>query len=137
MIPGMRCLAELVCPDCDRRFYGDLPYGHGLYYPCLIDTETGTVECGTTSGEWFATWLGNSYRSRSSDSVAISVQEYSDVDQPIFLNCLDTLYGHSLLKLLNIHRYREAYPEHGLVVLIPSCFEWFVPEYVDVVLSVD
>jgi hypothetical protein len=48
----------------------------------------------------------------------------------IILNCLDMMYGHCLLKLLNASRHLEDNPERGLIVLIPEFLRWLVPDVV-------
>ena len=56
LIPGMRNLGHLICPQCQIEFYGDLPSGHGLYYPMLLESDTGIVH-DNYSITWFADWL--------------------------------------------------------------------------------
>jgi hypothetical protein len=54
----------------------------------------------------------------------------------IILNCLDTMYGHSLLKLLNASRHLADNPERGLIVVIPSFLRWLIPDGVAEIWSV-
>ena len=135
-IPGMRNLADLKCSQCGREFYGDLPAGHGLYYPMLLERPTGIVhdEYGVT---WFAKWLRDSYANRTDSPIGFEVEDFRPLKQPVFLNCLDTLYGHCLLKLLNAQYYLDHRPDLDLIVLVPRFLRWMVPDGVSAIWIVD
>ena len=135
-IPGMRNLADLRCPKCSREFYGDLLVGHGLYFPMLLDKKTGEVH-DPQNIEWFAAWLRNSYANRSDKPLEFATEEFRPIQHPLLLNCLDTLYGHCLLKLLNAQYYLDKRPELDLVVLVPKCLRWMVPDGVAAIWTVD
>lgn len=135
-VPGMRCLAELECGPCRRRFYGDLPSGHGLYYPALLDRDTGEV-FGSDPGTWFAGWLRESYRNRSSDPVPLEVERLRPAENVLLLDCLDGIYGHALLKLLNAQVHLDRHADMDLVVLVPRFLRWMVPAGAAEIWTVD
>jgi hypothetical protein len=135
-IPGMRNLADLQCPQCRGEFYGDLSAGHGLYYPMLLDRSTGAVHDEYGVG-WFANWLRESYANRCTLQIGFVVEEFRPLRRVVLLNCLDVLYGHCLLKLLNAQYYLDRYPDLDLVVLIPKILRWLVPDGVAAVWTVD
>lgn len=126
-IPGMRNLADLSCPGCGRLFYADLPVGHGIYYPTLVDCETGEVY-GSQSAPWFRSWLQDSYRNRTSTPVEFSVEQHRPIKRAVLLNCLDKLYGHCLLKLLNAQYYLDRVKDLDLMVMVPESMKWLVPD---------
>jgi len=127
-ITGMRNLADLVCSTCGREFYGDLAAGQALYTPLILDKKTGVVH-DPYGIDWFAGWLRESYAARKSDPVPFDVQERLPVTQHVvLLNCLDTIYGHSLLKLLNAQHYIDRRPDVDLIVMVPGFLEWMIPE---------
>lgn len=124
-IPGMRNLADLRCSACDREFYGDLAAGQAFYTPMLLEKKSGSVY-DKHDVEWFADWLRDSYADRTDHHVSFKVEERLPITRPIvILNCLDTLYGHSLLKLLNAQYYLER--DVDLVLIIPSFLAWMIP----------
>ncbi len=126
-IPGMRNLADLLCERCGREFYGDLAAGQALYTPMLLEKATGAVH-DTHGVEWFAAWLRESYARRADEPVTFDVLESRAVARPVvLLNCLDTLYGHSLLKLLNAQYYLDRRADVDLVIMIPSFLAWMAP----------
>ncbi len=127
-MPGMRNLAELKCHHCLREFYGDLPAGQALFTPLLLDKQTGEVH-DPFGVAWFADWLRQSYVQRTDAPLPFTVHEHSPLrHEVVLLNCLDTLYGHSLLKLLNAQHYLDQRPDVDLIVLIPACLAWLVPD---------
>jgi hypothetical protein len=78
---------------------------------------------------WFAGWLRDSYARRTEEPLPFAVRECRPVTRPVvLLNCLDTLYGHSLLKLLNAQHYLDRRPDLDLVVMVPSLLAWMVPD---------
>lgn len=125
-IPGMRNLADLRCPVCGREFYGDLAAGQALYTPMLLEKESGVVH-DKHGVPWFAEWLHDSYAQRTAVPVPFEVEKRAPITrQVVLLNCLDTLYGHSLLKLLNAQYYLEQ--DVDLILIIPSFLSWMIPE---------
>jgi len=135
-MPGMRTLADLRCPRCGGTFYGDLPAGHGLYYPMLVERPTGIVH-NRHGVDWFARWLRESYAHRTDTPTDFAVEQFRAPREPVLLNCLDRLYGHCLLKLLNAQYYLDRRPELDLIVLIPRLLRWMVPEGVAAIWSVN
>ena len=135
-MPGMRTLADMRCTTCRSEFYGDLPAGHGWSYPKLLDKANGRV-FGDRKASWFANWLEASYVGRTNEPIKIDYQEFRQAEQWIVLNCLDTLYGHSLLKLINAQYYLDHHPGKGLLLIIPSFLRWMVPDGVAAVWTVD
>jgi hypothetical protein len=128
IIPGMRNLAQLHCGRCGREFYGDLRSGQALFTPQLLDAATGTVH-DRHGVPWFSAWLQNSYANRVAQSPEWRVVEHRPVTRPVvFLNCLDTLYGHVLLKLLNAQALIDLHPDLDLIVMTPTSFAWLVPD---------
>jgi hypothetical protein len=135
-IPGMRNLSDLRCPECGKEFYGEMPAGHGLRYPVLLDKHTG-VAYDLKSVKWFVDWLQNSYVRRNDRPLEFVAEEFRSLHNPLLLNCLDTLYGHCLLKLLNAQSYLDKRPDLDLVVLVPKFLRWMVPEGVAAIWTVD
>lgn len=128
VITGMRSLAEYACADCGGEFYGDLPAGQAFYTPFLLDKKSGAAH-GDESAAWFGEWLEKSYRNRTSEPLRVETRRFSVIkDKVILLNCLDTLYGHSLLKLLNAQRYLDRQPDFSLIVIAPPFLEWMIPD---------
>lgn len=135
-IPGMRALADLRCALCGREFYGDLASGQALYTPMLLEKATGTVH-DPHGVEWFAGWLRDSYARRTDAPLSFDVQERLPITRHVvLLNCLDTLYGHSLLKLLNAQYYLDRRRDVDLIVIVPSFLAWMVPDGVAEVWTV-
>jgi hypothetical protein len=125
-MPGMRNLADLRCLVCHREFYGDLTAGQALYTPMLLEKKSGVVH-DQHGVAWFGDWLRDSYAERMAHPVSFAVEERLPITRPVvLLNCLDTLYGHSLLKLLNAEYYLAH--EVDLVLIIPSFLAWMIPE---------
>lgn len=107
-MPGMRMLARARCAACGRDVFVDLPAGQGLYSPMVLDAATGVVH-DREGVPWFADWLRSSYRDRVAETPGFTVERHRPITRPVvLLNCLDTLYGHALLKLLNAQQYLDT-----------------------------
>ncbi|GAK50575.1 hypothetical protein U14_01807 [Candidatus Moduliflexus flocculans] len=138
IIPGMRCLVECACPACGNGYYADLPVGQALWSPMIINRKSGEIydpfrqlaERGAAVWffEWFRQPLQNSFLHPDSRKIVPTVQIFHRSERIVVLNCLDFLYGHSLLKLLNAQRYLDHTPELGCCVLVPTQLRHLVPD---------
>ena len=122
---GWRMLADGNCSRCGHRYLQDLPAGHGLMYPATLDLDTGEV-LQSGHGPWFADALRPMWVRPDAEPVALTVQRAGDPGPAVLLNCLDKIYGHALLKLLNLPRHLED-GQRGVIVLIPSSLRELVP----------
>ncbi len=128
LITGMRNLADFRCQQCGDEFYGDLPAGQALYTPILLNKKSGAVY-DDYNAAWFSDWLIDSYKQRTSEPLRFEVRKLSKVkNKVVLLNCLDTLYGHSLLKLLNAQHYIKHQTDVSLIVVIQPFLEWMLPD---------
>ncbi len=135
-MPGMRMLADLRCDGCGRRYYGDLPAGHGLGYPALLDQATGEVHHRDTLVV-FADYLRDSYAARVGTAPRFEAESFRPLRRPVLLNCLDWVFGHALLKLLYAQYYLDRPDEFDLIVMVPRPLRWLVPDGVAEVWTVD
>jgi len=127
-IPGMRNLANFHCPECKSEFYGDLPAGQALFTPILLDKKSGAVY-NDYNAAWFSDWLVDSYKKRTREPLGFEVRKLSKIkEKVILLNCIDTLYVHSVYKLLNAQHYIDYQPDASLIVLLPRFLEWMLPD---------
>ena len=126
LVPGMRNLAQAQCTTCDGMFYVDLPAGQASLTPVIMDARSGEAFSSAGAG-WFAQWLSDSYARRRKTPPAVREELFRTLRRPILLNCLDTLYGHELMKLMNAQYYLDSCVEKDLVVLIHANFRWLVP----------
>jgi FkbM family methyltransferase len=133
--PGWRLLLDGRCGGCGHRYLQDLPSGHGLVYPATLDITTGETfdQAGAT---WFSSWLRTGWEAPDGRPVALSVEVHEEREAVVLLNCLDPVYGHALLKLLNVER-ETAREDAGCIVVVPSSLRPLVPEDVAEVWSVD
>ena len=109
----------------------DLPVGQALFTPYQVNVAANEVFGDKVALDWFGGPLLESLRNPDSHcQVAMQVEKRREVSNAIILNCLDYLYGHSLLKLLNADSYSGIDQQTGLVVMVPACLRWLVPKYV-------
>jgi hypothetical protein len=122
---GMHILVKSECCGCNAEIIEDLQVSHALFLePNKIDLERGTI---------FSKGLGTPpLLENLQDNVRLECQIEKDVlkkfDRVIILNCIDYLYGHCLLKLLNIQRHLEDFPDYGIIAIVPQFLRWMVPE---------
>ena len=126
-IPGMRSLADTVCPTCGSRYYVDLPVSHALWAPIVINQSTADIY-DPLNIQWFSKPLKEGFLNPVEAKIVPVVHKFFDADRIIIVNCLDFLYGHSLLKLLNVQRYLEQSSELGCCVLVPTQLMHLVPD---------
>lgn len=81
--------------------------------PMLLEAQDGIVR-DSARHPWFAEWLFTGFRQHSTSPVTVRVEQFRDVRKVVLLNCLDRLYGHTLLKLLNAQRHLERVGEFSI-----------------------
>lgn len=118
-----------VCNDDKGRtnVFRDLPVGHSAHWPYEVDLQSRTMT-GPSGVDWLSRPLFESLLDPSTDQVPVKREILRREKDVIILNCLDMMYGHCLLKLLNASRHLEDNPERGLIVLIPAFLRWLVPD---------
>ena len=137
---GIHVCEKIVCQNCDQTIYLTLPIGHTTYFPIKIDMNKGEVYADSKVYNWLSYPLYNSLKEPiANDKFSLTVEIKREYDEVIIINCLDYLYGHSLLKLLNAERENNEIRDKkiGVIVLIQNNFKWMVPEYVDEIWSVN
>jgi hypothetical protein len=126
-IPGMRNLAEAKCPKCGSQYYVDLPTGQAIWSPAILDQATAEVY-DPWNIHWFSQPLREGFLTPVPEQIVPIVHKFFDSDRIIIVNCLDFLYGHSLLKLLNLQSYLDQGDGVGCCILVPTQLKHLVPD---------
>jgi hypothetical protein len=134
---GIHVLAEVSCPRCENEFFMDMPVGHALIYPFVIDKKKWKLTGNQLATKWFGRPLLTSLKNPKKDSIKMVIEKKKVIKDVVILNCLDYLYGHTLLKLLNAEKLIRDHKDLGLVVIIPKFLRWMVPEGVAEIWIVD
>ena len=136
---GIHVCAAATCPVCDHHVLADLPVAHAMRSPCRIDlTEKRLCVRNENLRRWFGAPLLESLLNPDEETMPeVSVEKLRDSRDVIVLNCIDYLYGHTLLKLFNAEHHLKSDQSCGLVVIIPPFLRWLVPEGAAEIWSVD
>jgi hypothetical protein len=140
---GMHICIKSNCSVCNAEAIEDLPVGHAVNYPYLIDVKANKFfrRKPTMGNKLIDDWLGNNLlqalQHPNSSEVEIQKEIFKDSKRVIVLNCIDHLYGHTLLKLLNADSHLQSNSDFGLVVIVQKLLRWMVPEGVAEVWTVD
>jgi len=134
---GMHICVEFKSDDSGSEIIDVLRVGHSYNNSLQIDlAKKEVVSDNSYAGEWLGKPLLNSLQNPRSDRLEIVKEIFKPCKRVIILNCIDFLYGHSLLKLLNAQRHLECNPDCGLVVIVPKFLRWMVPDGVAEVWTV-
>jgi hypothetical protein len=131
---GMHIFVKSNCVGCQAEIIEDLTISHSLHHEAnKIDLEREMV---------FGRGMGHpnlieSFKADRDLDTDIEREIFKKCKRVIVLNCLDYLYGHCLLKLLNAQRYLEDFPEYGLIAIVPKFLRWLVPDGVAEVWTID
>lgn len=128
---GIHVGVKTYCNNCDKHFYQDLEVGHSVSKPCSVDLDDFSLFCDNDPKGWYSEPLRESLKNPSDKHVDFKREIYQTSDKIIILNCIDYLYGHALLKLLNAERHLKSHPDCGLIVIIPKYLEWMTPKGID------
>jgi hypothetical protein len=144
------CTEYQKCPSCNATIVEDLRVGHAALSAFQVDLEKKTLFGNVpdreplsepllnfNDREWLGEALLNSLENPQSEPIKINKEILKPSKNVIILNCIDYLYGHSLLKLLNAQKHLEEQSNYGLVVIIPKFLRWMVPEGIAEIWTVD
>ena len=134
---GMHICAETRCLECNIDIVSSLPVGHTVNFSFQLHLDSKQIWGDSTSKDWAIIPLLNSLQSPQPEVLDIKKEVFKQSDKVIVLNCVDYLYGHCLLKLLNAQRHLEDDSEYGLIVIIQPFLRWMIPEGVAEVWTVD
>ena len=135
---GIHVCAVSRCPGCQAEITEDLKVGHSRHTPYQADAATDQLFGSDSSRAWYGVPLLRSLESPTYDyPLELKVEKFHDAREVIILNCIDSLYGHSLLKLLNAAAHLQNDRDLGLVVMVQEFLRWMVPERVAEVWTVN
>ena len=134
---GMHTCMKGKCSRCCTTIIEPMQVGHSIYNPCQINFEKDTILCDTPAKGWLGRRLLDSLRNPQIEKVSLKVEVLNPSDKVIIVNCIDYLYGHCLLKMLNVQRHIQKHPEYGIVVITQKFLRWLVPKEVSEVWTVD
>lgn len=115
--------------------FRDLPIGHSAHWRYEVNLQSKQLT-GPRGVEWLSVPLLESLTNPTQGEVLLKREVFRETKDVIILNCLDMMYGHSLLKLLNASRHLADNPERGLILLIPAFLRWLIPEGISEVWTV-
>ena len=134
---GMHICVESTCSGCGAEIVEELRTGHAVAGACQFDLDTAEA----FGDEWIKSWFGRTLLYTLQNPENTPVEVVKEILQPrqrvIILNCIDYLYGHSLLKLLNAQRHLEQHKAYGLIVIVPKFLRWMVPKGVAEIWTVN
>lgn len=125
---GMHIMFDCSCSNCKKSFFSEVPVNAGLFYPGMIDKESGD-RCDKMPFEnWYLNGLVNAYRIQKEEDIAFKIIKHHELgDKPIMLlNTIDATYGHALYELFNAGYYLKQ-EEYDLVIIVQKNMEWLVP----------
>ena len=104
-------MAESRCDLCGEQYLVDLPVGHALWDGVIYNrrrNEVANFRAGLPNNpSWYVTAFRKSLEETPWMSPKIRRHKRSDACRMTVVNCLDSVYGHALLKLLNVQRHLE------------------------------
>ena len=126
-MPGMFILNKILCLDCNSEIYVTISTSHYIDNTVIFDNNLKILHA-SKQQNWRVNWLLNAYRNRVSIKIKASREIFSKVVNPVVLNCIDKLYGHCLLKLINAQYHLDCISKSSLIVIVPKFLRWMVPE---------
>ncbi|MBK9707263.1 MAG: hypothetical protein IPO77_09750 [Acidobacteria bacterium] len=140
---GIHVCVEMRCAACGIELVEDLPIGQAFHTPYRVELKSGRLlGSDDVARRWFGLPLLRSLLHPRMDEVGLKIEKLHDVSEVIILNCIDFLYGHALLKLLNaefhLREIRRTDPDKsGLIMIVPTYLRWLVPDGMAEIWTVD
>ena len=135
---GIHICVVSNCHHCHAEIIEDLKVGHAMYMPYQVDLRKNALFGDDESKYWFGMPLLKSLQNPRTDlDIEFKIVKFRESKKAIILNCIDFLYGHALLKLLNAESHLKNNSDFGLVLLIPTFLYWMIPKGVAEVWTVN
>jgi hypothetical protein len=136
---GIHICTVSKCNNCSAEIIGDLAIGQAIFTPFQVDARSGRLfpENGAAASWFGEPFLRSLENPKHGDEIQCEIEKILHCKKVIILNCIDFLYGHSLLKLLNAEIHLEKNREFGLILIIPKFLRWMVPDGVAEIWTVD
>ncbi len=125
---GMHVLVESKCLNCHIELLESLAFGHFIPHNFQIDLIKKVVFCENDLHKWLAENLLDSLQNPETEKLESSKEVFKQCQRVMILNCIDYVYGHCLLKLVNAQRHLELHQDYGLIIIVPKFLRWMVPE---------
>ena len=125
---GMHTCVKSTCIQCNVDIIDDLKVGHAVNYSYQLDVLQGKFWGRKNEEDWLGRPLLESLQNPKYEEVKISKEVFKKCSRVVILNCIDFLYGHCLLKLLNAQRHLEYNADYGLIIIIQNFLRWMVPD---------
>ena len=126
------------CRACSREFFFELPVNAGLFYPGILDGQTGKRVDALPFDNWYLNNLEDNFKRGEDEKFDFRIEKLKNFSgrDVLIINTLDVTYGHSLYELFNTSFYLKR-NELDLVVLIQKNLRWLVPAGVTEIWTVD
>ena len=134
---GMHICVESNCPNCHAEIIEDMKVGHANIWSYQIDIKQKLVFGDKSQQGWLGNQLLKSLDNPEFEDIKIQKEVLKEKKQVIILNCIDYLYGHCLLKLLNSQKHLQDECDYGLIVITQKFLKWMVPKGVCEIWTVD
>jgi hypothetical protein len=134
---GIHTCIEALCEKSGQTVIADLPVGHAVTFPCIVNPSTKEIFCLSQVKKWLGIPLLQSINEPNIRQIPLTIEKFKPYSEIVILNCIDSYYGHALLKLFNAGRHLDRDAELGLVVIVQKNLRWLVPEGVAEIWSVD
>lgn len=125
---GMHTCVETECSSTQQTVIADLPVSHAVTNACQVNIKTGEIFCRAEVKKWLGIPLLQSLQNPDTAEIELTIEKKKEYKSVVIINCLDHLYGHALLKLLNVERHLDTKNKLGVIVLIQDFLRWLVPD---------
>jgi hypothetical protein len=125
---GIQWLIEAKCQTCNLEFYHTLPSGHAWLFPWAFAKNEPRAFLPAQVGNWYYQYLLDAYYKPKFLDCKVQKISYKEFDNVLIINCVDYLFGHSFLRLLNVERHLKTKPELGVIVIAPRALAWLIPD---------
>lgn len=123
-IYGWRALGEYDCSSCAKRYKIDLPVFTGIPYPAVLCESTQTVVSDTP--HWWKEPL-EKWKILERSCCALESKD-SNSSSLLILNCVDTVFGHSVNRLLWLTYFidKTKFDNVDVLLLIPKSLRYLL-----------
>jgi len=124
---GMPVFVDCHCNGCGSKYWLDWPAGHALLHPTLIHPDDDSLYFDGL--DWYPRRVQRCLAT-GADPIAARIEirkQRRSSDRAVVIDCIDFLYGHSLLKLASGLSFARRDTTADVVVIAPKQLAWLLP----------
>ncbi|MEM8907811.1 MAG: hypothetical protein AAGD05_08195 [Bacteroidota bacterium] len=115
------------CQQCQQTFVLDLPVAQSILSASQIKSDAHQLAVKPERNLLYHNLLLEIVKNPQQKKINIQIEERKRKEEVIILNCIDFIFGHAILSLLNLQNILNGCGEKGVIIITQPFLKWLIP----------